>query len=68
MSVHVYRAGCAEWRARHEIAMHEIFKGATSRRATHKQGRRRKYAARAISEANRHWLLAVVHLLTWGLS
>ena len=68
MSVHVYRAVCAEARARQEIAAHEFFERVTGRRSTHRQRRRRRDAARAISEANRHWIAAVVHLLTWGLS
>lgn len=39
-----------------------------SGRNTRREGRRLREAARALDEANRHWVACAVQLLTWGLS
>lgn len=72
MTLHAYRARLAESRAEHEIRMYimaeDIRATATrSGRHTRRNGRALRDAVRAHSEAARHWLAAVVELLTWGL-
>lgn len=73
MSVHVYRAHLAESRAEHELRMYVMSEdkravALRSGRNTRREGRRLREAARALDEANRHWVACAVQLLTWGLS
>lgn len=70
MSLHTYRARCAESRAEHEVRMYLMAEdkralALRSGRHTRRDGRCLRDAVRARDEATRHWLAAVVELLSW---
>lgn len=73
MSVHVYRARCAESTAEHEILVYLMAEdkraaAVRSGRSTRRDRRRLRHAAVSMRVAEMNWLAAVICLLTWGLS
>lgn len=70
MTLHVYRAHCAESAAAHEIRMAEMERDRIpySERVTGKRARtqrRIREAHRQVDLAARHWLSAVAEMMGW---